>query len=57
MPSGFTPTLSMSYDRVFVRRNTKPDTGSRQSGQQPEPEAKAKDRAPKAIAVGVQGCW
>jgi hypothetical protein len=38
MPSGFTPTLSMSYNRVFVWRNTKPDTGPRQSGlREPEP--------------------
>jgi hypothetical protein len=40
--------------RLFVRRNTKPDTGSRQSGQEPEPMAKAKDRAPKAMALGLQ---
>ena len=40
MPSGFIPTLSMSYNRVFIRRNTKPDTGPRQSGsQEPEPKA------------------
>jgi hypothetical protein len=41
MSSGFTPTLAMSYScGAFIRRNTKPDTGSRQSGpQEPEPVA------------------
>ena len=40
MPPGTAPVLSMSYNRVvFIRRNTTPDTGTRQSGQQPEPKA------------------
>ena len=33
--------LSMSYNRVLTRRNTKPQSGSRQSGlREPEPKAK-----------------
>ena len=56
MSSGFSPTLSMSYScMVFVRRNTKPDTGPRQSGlREPEHMANAKERAHKASAEQLQ---
>ena len=44
MPSGFNPTLSMSYNRVFTWRNTKPETGSRRSGlNEPEPKSKRRN--------------
>ena len=58
MPSGITPTLSMSYTRVFIRRNTKPDTGSRQSGsQRARTHGLAKDRANKPNIFRLQACF
>ena len=47
--------LSMSYIRVFVRRNTKPETGSRQSGsQRARTHGLAKERADKRNVSQLQ---
>ena len=44
----------MSHDRIFTRRNTKPEAGSRQSGLG-EPEPKAKRRS-ALIKQGLEDC-
>ena len=44
--------LSMSYNRVLTRRNTKPQSGSRQSGLR-EPEPKAKRRTALTFSSGT----
>ena len=55
MPSGITPTLSMSHTRIFIRRNTRPDTGSRQSGsQRARTHGLAKERANKRNIFQLQ---
>jgi hypothetical protein len=58
MPSGFNPTLSMSYNRGLrsaEHETAKPARASRDHNE-PEPMAKAKERVNKRNIFQLQAC-